>query len=219
MTDQANSQLGQPLDIDWAGKGSNYIGLGFKVFFLKIITLFIYHFWGKTEVRKKLWNHVRLNNEPLEYTGTGMELFLGFLITMFVVFVPAILALMGLAFAFGAESIQYIIGVICLYLFFLYLIGVAIYSAHKYRLSRTQWRASLFFFHQMLCTADTILVHAVSFCTQGSFAMPCIGFHYLERVVTVILFIVTAASHIKAWLVQNTVFPAFFVKCSSVGCC
>lgn len=140
MTDQANSQLGQPLDIDWAGKGSNYIRLGFKVFFLKIITLFIYHFWGKTEVRKKLWNHVRLNNEPLEYTGTGMELFLGFLITMFVVFVPAILALMGLAFAFGPESIQYIIGVICLYLFFLYLIGVAIYSAHKYRLSRTQWR-------------------------------------------------------------------------------
>lgn len=28
----------------------------------------------------------------------------------------------------------------CLYIVFLYLIGVAIYSAHKYRLSRTQWR-------------------------------------------------------------------------------
>lgn len=140
MNEQPSSHLGQPLDIDWAGKGTNYIGLSFKVFFLKVITLFIYHFWGKTEVRKKLWNHVRLNNEPLEYTGTGMELFLGFLITMLVVFVPAILAIMGLAFAFGPESTEYIIGVMCLYVVFLYLIGVAIYSAHKYRLSRTQWR-------------------------------------------------------------------------------
>jgi hypothetical protein len=35
MNDQPNSHLGQPLDIDWAGKGTNYIGLGFKVFFSK----------------------------------------------------------------------------------------------------------------------------------------------------------------------------------------
>lgn len=140
MTDQPNSHLGQPLDISWEGKGSNYVGLGFKVFFLKIITLFIYHFWGKTEVRKKLWNHVRLNNEPLEYTGTGMELFLGFLITMAIVFVPAILILTGIVITFGENSNEYMIGMVILYIVFLYLIGVAIYSAQKYRLSRTQWR-------------------------------------------------------------------------------
>lgn len=140
MSDQSSSHQGQPLDISWTGKGSNYIGLSFKVFFLKIITIGIYHFWGKTEIRKKLWNQVRLNNEPLEYTGTGMELFLGFLITMAVVFVPAFLFIFGLSFLFGPQSPMLIVGMVGLYIVFLYLIGVAIYSAQKYRLSRTQWR-------------------------------------------------------------------------------
>lgn len=140
METQSNSQSGQPIDIAWTGKGSNYVGLGFKIFLLKIITLGIYHFWAKTEIRKRLWNNVRINNEPLEYTGTGMELFLGFLVVMFAVFLPAILLMFGLQFMFGPESIEAIVGVLCIYIFFIYLIGVAIYNANRYRLSRTQWR-------------------------------------------------------------------------------
>ena len=100
MDTSETGRSGQPLDISWAGKGSDYIGLGFKVFFLKIITLGIYHFWGKTEVRKRLWNHVRVNSEPLEYTGTGMELFLGFLIVMLVVFLPLFLGITALQLLF-----------------------------------------------------------------------------------------------------------------------
>lgn len=140
MDQNQMSGRGQPLDIAWTGKGSDYIGLGFKVFFLKIITLGIYHFWGKTEIRKRLWNNTRINSEPLEYTGTGMELFLGFLIVIFVVFLPAILLLVGIQVMFGPNSIQAILGTIALYVVFLYLIGVAIYNAQRYRLSRTQWR-------------------------------------------------------------------------------
>ena len=140
METQSSTHSGQPLDIAWTGKGSNFVGLGFKIFFLKIITLFLYHFWGKTEVRKRLWNNVRINNEPLEYTGTGMELFLGFLIVMLAVFLPAILMIVGLQVMFGPNSPMAIAGVVAIYVLFLFLIGVAIYNAHKYRLSRTQWR-------------------------------------------------------------------------------
>ncbi len=53
----------------------------FKIFFLNlflgIITLGIYHFWGKTRVRRYLANHFILDGDPLEYTGTGSDLFFG----------------------------------------------------------------------------------------------------------------------------------------------
>ncbi len=140
MDTPTSPQIGQPVDISWSGKGSDYIGIGFKVFFLKIITLGIYHFWGKTEIRKKLWNHIRLNNEPLEYTGTGMELFLGFLIVIGAVFIPMIIIVTALQLAFANNPIMMGLSFAAFYLVFFYLIGVAIYSAQKYRLSRTQWR-------------------------------------------------------------------------------
>ena len=60
--------------------------LSLKIFFLRIITLGIYYFWGKTEVRRKLWAAVHLEGQPLEYTGKGKELFFGFLIVLFLVF-------------------------------------------------------------------------------------------------------------------------------------
>ena len=53
---------------------------------LRVLTLGIYHFWAKTEVRKRIWSAIRINDEPLTYTGRGMELFLGFLIVFLVVY-------------------------------------------------------------------------------------------------------------------------------------
>lgn len=49
-------------------------------FLLTIITFGIYSFWAKTEVRKHIWSSVHINDKPLEYTGRGMELFLGAII-------------------------------------------------------------------------------------------------------------------------------------------
>ena len=137
---EQSQTTGQPLNIAWQGKASNYIGLSFKVFLLKLLTLGIYHFWGKTEVRKKLWSHAELNAQPLEYTGRGMELFLGFLVVVFVFFLPLALIMAGLEIYFGSGSWQHVTGIAVVYALAIYLTGVAIYSARRYRLSRTQWR-------------------------------------------------------------------------------
>ena len=63
------------------------IGLSFTNMLLRILTLGIYHFWAKTEVRKRIWSAIRINDEPLTYTGRGLELFIGFLIVFFLFFV------------------------------------------------------------------------------------------------------------------------------------
>jgi uncharacterized membrane protein YjgN (DUF898 family) len=81
---------------------------------------------------------VHFADEPLEYTGTGKELFLGFLIAIGVIFIP--LFLFGLASALLLGPRGSLLAQIVIYPALLYLTGVAIYRARRYRLTRTSWR-------------------------------------------------------------------------------
>lgn len=128
----------QNLDITFDSHGDRLIGLGFLNALLRVLSLGIYSFWAKTEVRRRLWSFTRLNGEPLEYTGTGKELFLGFLIVFVTLFIP--LALSGLAVAVLFKDSQAAAFQVLLYIGFFLLIGNAIYRAQRYRMSRTQWR-------------------------------------------------------------------------------
>lgn len=115
-------------------------------FLLGLVTLGIYRFWGKTRLRRYLWSHVSYDGDRLEYTGTGGEMFKGFLL------VAAILAMLIL----GHTGLQILMigkledpvtafwidlaATLLFYavLFFLILLGQ--YTALRYRLSRTRWR-------------------------------------------------------------------------------
>ncbi len=109
-------------------------------FLLNLITLSFYRFWAKTRVRRHIWSSVRVNGEPVEYTGTGKELFLGFVIIMAVVFLPLALIATGLAAYFGPESAAVVAFQLIIGLALVTLYGFAIYRARRYRLSRTVWR-------------------------------------------------------------------------------
>src|ERR1700736_3169356 len=61
--------------------------LWLKVLGLSMITLGFYRFWGRTRIRTYLWSHVSLLGDRCEYDGTGMELFLRFVVALFI-FVP-----------------------------------------------------------------------------------------------------------------------------------
>ncbi len=117
--------------LSYDGKTSQVFGLWLKNIFLTIITLGIYRFWGKTEMRKYLVGRFELNGDRFEYTGRGIELFRGFLI-----FVPFIvISSFFLFFFFGRDGIDFLFVVIILF-----IIPMAIYGALRYRLSRTTWR-------------------------------------------------------------------------------
>jgi uncharacterized membrane protein YjgN (DUF898 family) len=117
--------------------GSLFV-LWLKVLGLSIITLGFYRFWGRTRIRSYLWSHVSLLGDRCEYDGTGMELFLRFLVAL-VILVPllslvqlATLIGLGLSWAKVASFVQ-------LALFF-YLGNFAVYAGRRYRTSRTLWR-------------------------------------------------------------------------------
>jgi len=107
---------------------------------LSIITLGIYRFWGKTRIRRYLWSHTSLFGDRFEYTGTGKELFLGFLIAIVLLLVVALI--LGAA-AFLLTQINEALGGLVAIVFYIgvfVLFFVARFTALRYRLSRTRWR-------------------------------------------------------------------------------
>lgn len=125
--------------IIYSGRGGELAGIAVANTLLTILTLGIYRFWAKTRVRRYLWSHVSFHDSPLEYTGRGIELFLGFIVAVVIltplIAVPSyIIPLLDLGFI--VEGGFVVVQVLAAFL----LINMAYYRAWGYRLSRTQWR-------------------------------------------------------------------------------
>ena len=106
---------------------------------LSVITLGIFRFWAKTRIRRYVWSHVSFQGDRLEYTGTGGELFKGFLIVLGFLVAFGVLQVV-LQFALGPTSPIPIVTQFGFIFFVVYLSLVAHYTAQNYRLTRTYWR-------------------------------------------------------------------------------
>ena len=115
-----------------------FVGLSILNFLMRIPTVGLYAFWGRTEVRKRIWSGIRLDGEPLQYTGTGKELMIGFFIIFGAILVPYLLLTLGVVAALGQGALP--IYQLISYAGFLLLYGIGTYRAQRYRLSRTRWR-------------------------------------------------------------------------------
>ncbi len=116
--------------------------IGLYTFLLNIVTLTIFRFWGRTHFRRRLWADTRIGGESLEYTGRGLELFLGFIIAIFTLMLPLVIVVFGAQLALGPELL--VVVIVPLYLLLFVVMGVAIFLARRYHLSRTSWRGIRF---------------------------------------------------------------------------
>lgn len=130
------------LDVKNDSNIGQFLWMGFYTGVLTLLTLTIYRFWARTVVRRRLWGETTIGEAPLEYTGKGSELFLGFLIAIFTVMLPIVGALVGAQLLLPPMGVLAVFVVI--YLGFFVLIGVAIFLARRYQLSRTVWRGVRF---------------------------------------------------------------------------
>jgi uncharacterized membrane protein YjgN (DUF898 family) len=115
------------------------VGLLSKNFFLTLITIGIYRFWAATRLRRYLWSNVRIGGDGLEYTGTGRELFLGFLIGLAVLAPLSIVYIVVYRLSLGSPVLAGTIEGIYFLALFVFL-QVALFRSRRYRLSRTTWR-------------------------------------------------------------------------------
>ena len=67
---------------DYTGDGKALFFLALRTGLLTFFTLGIYRFWAKTRIRRFIWSSTRLDGSRFEYTGTGLEKFLGFLMAV-----------------------------------------------------------------------------------------------------------------------------------------
>ncbi|WBX84793.1 YjgN family protein [Sphingosinicella microcystinivorans] len=122
------------------GRWQEFLPIAATNLLLTIVTLGIYRFWAKTRERRYLWSRTQFIDERLEWAGTGKEMFIGFLIVM-AIFVPLLVVVQ-----FGVQALAFrghalAAGVLGLgtYLAIFYLVGLALFRALRYRLSRTYW--------------------------------------------------------------------------------
>ncbi len=115
------------------------VGLLTKNFFLTLITIGIYRFWAATRLRRYLWSNIRIGGDGLEYTGTGRELFLGFLIALAILAPLSIVYIVAYRLSLGSPVLAGTIQGVYFLALFVFL-QVALFRSRRYRLSRTTWR-------------------------------------------------------------------------------
>ena len=140
-------------DARYTGQSGPIFGLSLKVAVLTLLTLGIYRFWGKSRIRRYVWSSAELDGDRFEYTGTGLEKFLGFL--MAVVFLAVYLGVVQIGLTFigltllsepetdagmAAQALAFNLTFLSLVPFLLF----ALYRARRYKLARTRWRGIRF---------------------------------------------------------------------------
>ena len=157
------------LRLDCAARASELAPIVLVNALLTILTLGVYRFWAKTRVRRYLWSRTSLLGDAFEYTGTGGELFRGFLIVLFLVLLPLFAYSWAVGLLIDPERVWLQLAATApVYGLILFLLGVATHRARRYRLSRTTWRGvrgaqqgsaaryGLKFFGSMLLNAVTL---------------------------------------------------------------
>jgi uncharacterized membrane protein YjgN (DUF898 family) len=124
----------------FTGRWQDYAPIAFTNLLLMIVTLGIYRFWATTRTRRYLWSHTDFIDESLEWTGTGKELFVGFLLALLLFGLPFLFLQLGVQ-ALTLRGHAAIAGLLSIgaFFFLLFLAGVARFRALRYRLSRTYW--------------------------------------------------------------------------------
>ncbi|WRH62542.1 MAG: DUF898 family protein [Fuscovulum sp.] len=141
------------VQVQYRGDAAKLFPLALGTGVLGLVTLGIYRFWGKARIRRHVWAKMRVGDDALEFTGTGLEMFLGFLmavvvLAVYLAIVQLILFSVGIRFVFDPQSeVEEIAQGISIALSFLAVLPLMIFAAYRsrrYKLARTRLRGIRF---------------------------------------------------------------------------
>lgn len=126
--------------VHFTGTRGELFNLLFRGYLLMLPTIGLYRFWVATAKRRYYWQHTIIHGQPLEYTGSAMQLLIGFLIALGI-FLPIYA---GFFYLSTQTSDIVIWGYVLVAIVFWFAQGYATYRARDFRLSRTLWRGIRF---------------------------------------------------------------------------
>ena len=111
---------------------------------MMLVTLGWSRFWGRTRIRRYVWNHLSVLGDRFEYRGRGIELMIGFLLALLLVAAWSGLMYLVWLYVFHEKPFA-TFGLFDLFSLSVVLIGfplafVGHYAGLRYKLSRTRWR-------------------------------------------------------------------------------
>ncbi len=140
IADNDSAEATEAPAVDFNGLAADFFLIQLGNLLLTIITFGIYRFWGKARYRRFLWSRTTLDGDPLEYTGTGFELFLGAILVILLVSIPVGVLSLVLPLVIPSKEIALFLTQFILILGIYWLIGVGQYRSWRYLFSRTAWR-------------------------------------------------------------------------------
>ena len=134
---------GNERTVQFHGDGWNLAKIMSVNWILAVITLGVYYFWGKTKIRRYLFEQSSFAGDRFSYHGTGGELFRGwlFFILLVMVFVGGSIAIQQFLGPVVQSILETTIGIL-----FVLLLPALLVGAYRYRLSRSAWRGIRFSF-------------------------------------------------------------------------
>jgi uncharacterized membrane protein YjgN (DUF898 family) len=137
----SNASGKAPSAFSFHGSWTDFAKIALPNVLLTVVTLGIYRFWATNRERQYLWSQTRFIDEPLQWTGRGIELFWGFVMVFFLVGLPfAVLQLALQGMIFQGQTVIVAIIAVTMFVLIFYLSGLAYFRTLRYRLSRTYWR-------------------------------------------------------------------------------
>lgn len=119
------------------GKGNDFFGIFVVNWFFTILSLGLYYPFARAKTMHYLYGETSFQGSRLFFTGTGKEMFRGFIIAIGIFFTLNVLF-------FVSSYYEFYFGLFLIYIGYLLLIPIAIHGSMRYRMSRTSWRGIRF---------------------------------------------------------------------------
>lgn len=124
--------------ISFVGTGIDLFKIQIVNFLLTLVTFGFYYPWAKAKKLQYLYSSTTLEGHPFAFTGTGKEMFKGF-IRAVVLFGGFYIILIVLTFLKMP-----VIGLLIFYVALLGIIPLAIHGSYRYRMAKTVWKGIRF---------------------------------------------------------------------------
>jgi uncharacterized membrane protein YjgN (DUF898 family) len=133
-----NQSQEQNYQFQFFGKGTEYFSIMIVNWLLTLVTLGLYYPWARAKRLKYIYGQTALNDERFNFSGTGKEMFLGFIKVML-----SYIVVMGVYFLL-LDLRMPLLAVLFLFLAFFAIVPLAIHGSFRYRMSRTSYRGIRF---------------------------------------------------------------------------